>query len=217
MNLFAARDSIEKIDEGRKKAGYLGFQAMLGLADRGIVVFDPFSTLISEKAVLESGNIFYPGTVIEVSSGGKVEIGCGNVFWPGTILRSAGGGILVGDGSEFGPGGVVLTAGPGETIEIGDRCRLNCGATIQGKNSLGTGSQVLGAITLRGCVLRAGEDYRNPDPDVRGSVLKGSGFASGLSIERGEVINGRNELLQSMAELQRRYHPGAPGVPGGTA
>lgn len=218
MNLFAVNDSIKKLSLLRRKAGFLDFQELLGLEERGIVVFDPFSTLLSSRAVLGRNNRFYPQIIAELASGGKIEIGEGNVFWPGTVLRCQGGTIRIGAGSEFGPGGVTLLAGPGETIEIGDRCRFQDGAKLQGENSLGTGSQVLGPSILRKCVLREGEDFRHPDPDLRGGVLKGSGFASGLKIERGEVINGRNDFVQAMTERQRRYHPDAPGPttkPGG--
>ncbi len=210
MNSFAEGDYVENLERSRRNAGYLGVRELLGLVDRGISVFDPFSTLISVRAVLGRNSVFYPQTIVEIVSDGVTEIGEGNVFWPGTILRAAGGRIAIGDGCEFGPGGAVLTAGPGETIEIGDRCLLNSGATVRGKNALGTGAQVLGAVTLRNCILMAGEDHRFPDPDLRGGVLKGSGFAENLSIGRGEVINGRNQLLPSMTERQRRYHPGAP-------
>ncbi len=214
MNTFSEDDYVENLDLLRRNAGFLDFRAMLELYARGISVFDPFSTLISVRVVLGRNNVFYPQTIIEVGPGGLMEIGEGNVFWPGTILRASGGRISIGEGCEFGPGGAILAAGPGETIEIGDRCRLNSGAAVQGRNSIGTGAQVLGALSLRNCVLEAGEDHRFPDPDLRGGVLKGSGFAANLSIGRGEVVNGRNELLQSMAERQRRYHPDAPRVNG---
>ena len=212
MNLFAVNDSIKRLSSIRGKAGFLDFEQLLGLEAKGTVVFDPFSILLSSRAAIGRKNVFYPQVVVETASGGKVEIGEGNVFWPGTVIRCLGGTLKIGDGSEFGPGGVTISAGPGETVEIGDRCRLQDGAKIQGENSLGTGSQVLGPLTLRGCVLGAGEDYRHADPDERGGVLKGSGFASKLTVERGEVINGRTELTQGMAERQRRYHPEAPGA-----
>ncbi|HEX4226050.1 MAG TPA: hypothetical protein VHZ97_27040 [Pseudonocardiaceae bacterium] len=82
---------------------------------------------------------------------GSVRISTGNTLNVGThLVAEDGARIVIGDGGTFGPGGVQITVtGLGIECRIGDRVRLRDGAEIVGARTLGTGSQVLGAISAR--------------------------------------------------------------------
>jgi carbonic anhydrase/acetyltransferase-like protein (isoleucine patch superfamily) len=192
----------------RNERGFLSIDEVAALPET--VVLDPHSVLISRGVRIGAGNVFYPNVVIE-SDGGNISIGTGNRFLPAMFIRAArGSGVEIGDDGEFGPGGVTVDAAPGDCVRIGDGVRINGGATIGGGAVLGAGSQVLGAVTVRGTELAAGAGHTEPDPDLRGGVLKGTGRAFGLRIGIGEVINGAGGFTQDAVERQRRYHPDAP-------
>jgi hypothetical protein len=197
---------LDQIDRQRAGRGFLTVAEVLRLAGRGNVILDPFSTLISAEATIGTGNLFYPGVVVEARAAGAIAIGDGNIFHARTLLLAEGGSLTIGDGNEFGDGGVsVKTAGA--TIAIGDGGRYTQGAEINGRNTLGSGSQILGPIAVQRCTLGAGESYRHPDPDLRGAVLKGMGIARGLAVGQGEVINARATFEQARIERQAVYHP----------
>ncbi len=143
--------------------------------------------------------------VLEAHSGTLV-LGDENCLYPQTFLFAEQGKLSVGHRNVFGEGGVTFkTSAAGESLVVEDEGRYNQGATVLGTNRLGTGSQVLGSITVQRCELGAGESYRHPDPDRRGGVLKGVGAACGLAVYRGEVMNGR--IKQDSIERQTVYHP----------
>jgi hypothetical protein len=169
------------------------------------VVFDPYSTLLSVDAEIGAGNVFHPGVVIN----GRCRIGSGNTFHLGThLLADDGALIVIGDGGTLGPGGAQITAtGSGVACRIGDRVRLRNGAEIVGASTLGSGSQVLGPISARGVHLASGGDFTEPDPDLRGAVLKGFGRAQGIRLAVGEVINGLGDFAAAPVERQLSYHP----------
>jgi bifunctional N-acetylglucosamine-1-phosphate-uridyltransferase/glucosamine-1-phosphate-acetyltransferase GlmU-like protein len=196
-----------QLDRQRAEAGFLSLAATLDLIARGNTIFDPASTLIGAAVTLGTGNVLYPGVVIETRDGGTVSLGDRNVCATGTRIIAVGGAITIGSDNEFGDGGATLRVeGAGETLTIGDGGRYGGGAQLGGGSDLGSGSQVLGPITVRGCALGAGASYRHPDPDERGGVLKGVGMARGLTVARGEVVSTRPEFAQARIERQRDHH-----------
>lgn len=176
----------------------------------GNTILDPYSVLISKGVQVGNGNVFYPNVVIEVQGGGAIVIGDNNVFYPGTYLLSSAGSITAGSTNEFGPNGCTIKANMADAqLTIGDGGRYCDGANIMGKTSLGSGSQVLGSITVQGCTLAVGGTFQAPDPDERAAVLKGFGLARGLTLDQGQVVNGSGNFAERPVEWQRDYHPKA--------
>lgn len=168
------------------------------------------SVLISKGALIGAGNTFYPGVVIEQQGDGTLTIGDGNVFYPGTYILSTGGTVSIGDNNEFGPAGVTVKANaPDVVITIGSNGRYCDGVSIMGKTTLGTGSQILGNITVQSCTLADGGTFQESDPDKRAAVLKGFGLARNIALEIGQVVNGVGNFADSPVERQSSYHPKA--------
>ena len=200
------------IDRQRRALGFLTVAETLALAAGGNVVLDPHSILISSAARIGGDNRFYPGVTIEAGTGAAIAIGDGNVFWPDTVIAAASGTIAIGNANQFGPSGFTASLdGNGGRIEIGSHGRFREGASVSAGCILGDGAQILGPIQAQATILGAGGDYDKPDPNSRGGVLKGSGRARGLTIGRGQVIEGRGHFDRTDIKPQSFYHPrGAP-------
>jgi hypothetical protein len=195
------------IDEIRRRDGFLTIEETLSLCDRN-TVYDPFSTLISRHAHIGSGNVFYPCTTIRCQEDSSCSIGDRNVLHSLTMIEACGGMIAIGNGNTFGNGGFTAKADrPGARITIGDRGRYASGASVYGVSHLGTGSQILGQITVIDCILADGEDFTHDDPDNRAAVLKGYGPARKLRIGVGEVIFGKGAFEQANIQRQTDFHP----------
>lgn len=194
-------------DEHRARHGFRTLAEMAELAETN-VVFDLHSTLIAREATIGVDNVIYPCVVVRCD-GGECTIGSGNTLHPTTtVLAADGGRITIGDGCSLGPGGVQLKANkPGDVLVVGDRVRLLNGAEVVGASVLGAGSQVIGAIAAQRVRLGGGDDFTGPDPDRRGAVLKGFGFAREVSLETGDVVNGLGDFASTPVERQIAYHP----------
>ena len=199
-------DIIAIINAQRKQRGFLAVAYLLERYSKNIIL-DPFSTLISENIDMGEGNIIYPNVIIEAKNGGRMGLGSGNVLFPGTLFLADEGEIRIGNNNEFGDGGLRLKANiAGASITIGDFGRYTNGAEIIGKCVLGSGSQILGQITVQNCTLGSGESFKGSDPDLRGGLLKGFGLARNLDVKQGEVINGQGTFAQTSIERQASYH-----------
>ncbi|MEV0736930.1 hypothetical protein AB0I51_13380 [Streptomyces sp. NPDC050549] len=198
---------IDLMDEHRRRNGFLTLAGMAVLAETN-TVFDPFSTLIADDAVIGEGNIFFPGVVVQCD-GGTCSIGSGNTLHSSTLVIAANDGrIEIGNECSLGPGGVQIKADqPGSVVSVGNRARLLNGAEIVGAGVIGDGAQVLGAISARSVRLAGGDDFTGTDPDRRGAVLKGAGLARGIRLEAGEVVNGLGDFAAASVERQLAYHP----------
>jgi UDP-3-O-[3-hydroxymyristoyl] glucosamine N-acyltransferase len=198
-----------RLDAAREGAGFLGIAEVVALADRGVTIFDPLSTLVSRRAQIGAGCVLYPMVIIECDEASACFLGTGNTLLPGTRIVAVGGGrISVGAGSVIGEGGAQVKANrPDASIEIGDRTRLVGGAEVMGVTTIGNGCQVIGAIMAQSVRLEGGQDWAHSDPDERGAVLKGHGLARALHLSRGEVVNGTGDFSQAPVERQAAYHP----------
>ena len=198
-----------RLDAARESAGFLGIAEVVALAERGVTIFDPLSTLVSRHARIGAGCVLYPAVIIDCDQASACVLGTGNTLLPGTrIVAADGGRISVGAGNVIGEGGAQVKANrPDAAIEIADRTRLAAGAEIMGVSTIGTGCQVIGAIMAQSVRLEGGQDWTHPDPDERGAVLKGHGLARSLHLSRGEVINGNGDFSQAPVERQAAYHP----------
>ena len=166
------------------------------------------SVLISENVLIGKNNIFYPNVVIECHEEGAIEVGNNNTFYPGTYILCSNGKITIGNNNDFGPSGLTIKANfPDAVITVGDGGRYSDGASIMGRSTLGSGSQVLGNITVQSCVLGEGASFTELDPDKRGAVLKGMGLARNLTLTAGQVINGLGDFSKAPIEQQSFYHP----------
>jgi len=192
----------------RQSKGFLSVDELAAAYGKQNTILDPYSVLISKHAIIGSGNTIYPNVILECQGDGTIAIGDDNTFYPGTYILSSAGAVKIGNGNEFGPAGLTIKANmPDALIVIGDNGRYCDGASIMGKTTLGSGSQILGNITVQGCSLAAGGDFQEQDPDKRAAVLKGFGLARGITLEVGRVVNGVGNFADAPIEWQRDYHP----------
>lgn len=198
-------------DEQRNKKGFYTVAHLIDTIGVQNCILDEHSVLISNGTIIGQGNVFYPGVIIERAGEGALKIGSDNVFYPGTYIYGSHGNIVIGDKNEFGPAGVTIRANiPEVRIEIGNEGRYCEGANIVGNSTLGSGSQVIGPISVQSCTLANGGSSKEPDPDKRASVLKGYGRARGIKLAIGQVVNGSGDFADSPIETQRSYHPRVP-------
>jgi hypothetical protein len=198
----------DHLDAVRRHQGLLTIGEVIDLARRGNIVYDPCSTLIAVRAVIGSGNTFFPNVFLLCGEGGRLELGDGNVLHANTLIEATQGEVRIGSRNQFGEGGFTAKANrPGAFIRIGDGGRYLHGTAVFGQSELGSGSQLLGTISVDGCVLEPGGGFAEPDPDRRAGLLKGHGTARGLRVPRGQVIVGSGTF--SMRDLlpQSRFHP----------
>ncbi|MCO7263680.1 hypothetical protein [Dickeya zeae] len=200
--------NVDVFDKARIQNGFLTIGEIVELCEKGNLIYDPFSVLISENIEIGTGNIFYSNIIVSVSNGHTVKIGDKNIFYSNTVIEASAGDILVGSENQFGEGGVTIKANRiSSSIEIGCYGRYLGGASIFGTCLLESGSQVLGQITVDSCHLQHGGSWREPNPDNRAGLLKGYGVARNLTVGKGRVINGAGSFDESMLELQSSYHP----------
>ena len=83
MTLAASRT-----DAARKSLGFITLEETAALADRGVIVPDPGSTLVSAEVSLGSGVVLWPNTVLQCSAGGVIGIGAGTFIYPGTRIAA---------------------------------------------------------------------------------------------------------------------------------
>lgn len=197
-------------DKARQALGFLSLSATAALADRGIILPDSASVLISEGVGLSAGVVLWPGTIVQVQGGGRVGIGTGTNLFPGTRIVAAGGTVTIGAKAEIGEeGGFTLKADAGAEIAIGDGARLLGGGSLTLSNRIGRGAQILGPIRCQNCRLGDGGSYREPDPDRRGGVLKGMGVARNLDVPQGHVIQAFGLFAEAPMRRQSFFHPRA--------
>jgi acetyltransferase-like isoleucine patch superfamily enzyme len=194
---------IEAINQHRHKLGFLTVEELL---ESDNTFLDPFSILISCNVTLGKGNTFYPSTVLQTLGQGSVTLGDDNVFTPHCFVHVAGV-VRIGDNNLFGDGGLTARVSEGETLTIGNYGRYINGAALTGNNSLGDGSQIIGPIRVQQCVLASGEDFNHPELDERGAVLKGYGLARGVTLQCGQVIDGRGTFAMDDVKMQSFFHP----------
>ncbi|MFC5663519.1 GNAT family N-acetyltransferase [Kitasatospora misakiensis] len=208
-----------QLDRLRRERGLLTPAELLGLAERGITVLDPFSVIVSRRVELGPDNVLYPGVVVECDERSHCAVGPGNVLHGGTRITAAdGGSITIGARSQIGDGGTRITAGAHERIDIGDEVRLSGGAEVTGDSLLGHGSQILGQISARSVELAAGHPHTFPDPDGRGGVLKGYGKVSGVLVGQGDVLPDVDlDMDERYIQRQRTYHAESPRLGPGPA
>jgi carbonic anhydrase/acetyltransferase-like protein (isoleucine patch superfamily) len=198
-----------RLDAVRDSAGFLGVAQVIALADNGVMVYDPFSVLISRGVLIGKGCVLYPMVTIECDGRSTCTLGAGNTLLSGTrIVAEAGGHVTIGARNLIGEGGAQVKANrPGTSIVIGNQSRITGGAEITGTCMIGDGCQVIGAVMAQSVRLDGGQSWTHPDPDARGAVLKGRGLARGLHLRTGEVINGNGDFSSAPVERQAAYHP----------
>lgn len=196
------------MDEARTRLGFLPRDGTIALARHGVVLPDPSSVLVSGDVRLGEDVVLWPNVILQISEGGNIAIGPGTNLFPGTRIVAAGGSVTVGAATEIGEeGGFTVKAGAGEIIEIGDGARLLGGGSLALSNRIGRGAQILGPIRCQNCRLGDGGTYRDPEPDERGGVLKGSGVARGIEVPRGHVIQAFGLFAEAVMRQQSYFHP----------
>lgn len=201
---------IHMMDAARAALGFLDSEGLGALAAKGVLILDPFSTLVSPRVAIEPGAVLWPNVTLETRTGGRIRVGARTRLFPGCRLLADGGSIDIGSDVEFGDeGGFSAKVKPGETIEIGNRARLTGGGCLAESSSLGAGAQILGRIDVRSCRLGAGRDYAETDPDRRGAVLKGSGQARNITLGQGQVIQAFGLFSDAEIRPQSFFHPGS--------
>jgi carbonic anhydrase/acetyltransferase-like protein (isoleucine patch superfamily) len=195
-------------DAARERLGFLSEAEIIALSRLGILSPDPGSVLVSGDVRLAEDVVLWPNVILQISAGGRITIGPGTNLFPGTRIVASGGSVTVGAGAEIGEeGGFTLKAGAGETIDIGDGARLLGGGSLTLSNRIGRGAQILGPIRCQNCLLGDGGTYRDPEPDARGGVLKGSGVARGIEVPQGHVIQAFGLFAEDVMRRQSYFHP----------
>ncbi|MEE1657821.1 hypothetical protein VB618_16590 [Microvirga sp. CF3062] len=206
------RDVQIPSDEARQRLGFLPIAETAALAHRGVVIPDPASVLVSSDTRLEKGVILWPGVILQVLEGGDIVIGDDTQLFPGSRLVASGGSIKVGACAEIGEeGGFTLKAEARDLIEIGDGARLLGGGSLILSNRVGRGAQIVGPIRCQNCTLGDGGTYRDPEPDERGAVLKGSGVARNIDVPTGCVIQAFGLFSEGVIRQQSYFHPKPAG------
>ncbi|MBA1157089.1 hypothetical protein [Microvirga mediterraneensis] len=195
-------------DEAQQRLGFLSREETAALGHRGILLPDPGSVLVSPGVRLDEDVVLWPGVILQASSHGRIAIGPGTNLFPGTRVVASGGAVTIGSGAEIGEeGGFTIKAGVGDTIAIGNGTRLLGGGSLTLTNRIGRGAQILGPIRCQNCTLGDGGTYRDPEPDERGGVLKGSGVARGIAIPQGHVIQAFGLFHEAVMRRQSYFHP----------
>ncbi|QRM31454.1 hypothetical protein [Microvirga sp. VF16] len=196
------------MDDARNHLGFLSRDETIALARRGILVPDPGSVLVSGDVRLAEDIVLWPNVILQISAGGSIAIGRGTHLFPGTRIVALGGSVIIGNEAEVGEeGGFTIKAGAGETIDIEDGVRLLGGGSLILSNRIGRGAQILGPIRCQNCTLADGGTYRDPEPDERGGVLKGSGVARGIEVPQGHVIQAFGPFTDAVMQRQSYFHP----------
>ena len=196
-------------DDARRALGFLTEGETEALGEHGIVVPDPSSVLVSSRVELGSGSVLWPGIILRLAIG-RLAIGAATQCYPGTRVVVEGGSVVIGRDCEIGEeGGFTVKADTGHIIAIGDGARLLGGGSLSGSNHVGAGGQILGGIRCRDCHLGDGGDHRDPEPGLRGGVLKGFGVARGLEVPRGHVIQAFGDFAGAPLRHQTFFHPEA--------
>jgi acetyltransferase-like isoleucine patch superfamily enzyme len=197
-----------QLDKARRKSGFLTIAETLELTARGNTIYDPYSTLIARKAEIGTGNVFYPNTRLEMQGRARITICDDNVLSSGTVICSNQGPITIGNQNMLGDGCILITTHRKQaTITVGSNTRLRGFIEIDGKSSLGDGSQMLGHISAIDLRLAAGQPHTHSIADERAAVLKGNGRAQGISLAIGEVIAGDGSFVATDVRMQSYYHP----------
>jgi carbonic anhydrase/acetyltransferase-like protein (isoleucine patch superfamily) len=195
-------------DAARERLGFLSEADTIALSRLGIVLPDPGSVLVSGDVRLAEDVVLWPSVVLQVAMGGGIMIGRGTNLFPGTRIVASGGSVTIGAKAEIGEeGGFTLKVGAGEAIDIGDGARLLGGGSLTLSNRIGRGAQILGPIRCQNCILGDGGTYRDPEPDERGGVLKGSGVARGIEVPQGHVIQAFGLFAEAVMRRQSYFHP----------
>jgi carbonic anhydrase/acetyltransferase-like protein (isoleucine patch superfamily) len=199
---------MDQADGARRSLGFLSLQDTKALSDRGIVIPDPHSILISPQVQLGIGAVLWPGVILQCLEAGQIEIEAGTALYPGTRIVASDGSVRIGQATEIGEeGGFTIIAEGGDEIMIGDEARLLGGGSLIRSNRIGRGAQILGAIRCQNCVLGDGGSYRDPEPDERGGVLKGAGVARHVEVPQGYSIQAFGLFADAAMHRQSHFHP----------
>ncbi len=199
---------IAPLNAIRIAQGFLTIPEVIDLAQGGNVIYDPFSVLISRRCKIGINNTIFPCVSLISSEQGELQIGDNNTFHTNTLLSAETGMISIGANNQFGEGGFTAKANrEGATIRMGDFGRYLGGACVFGQCDLGSGSQILGPITVDSCFLEAGGSYLDHNPDMRAGLLKGAGIARNLVVPVGQVIAGNGMFRADDMQPQSFFHP----------
>ncbi|GAA1402632.1 hypothetical protein [Oerskovia paurometabola] len=196
-------------DERPLRVPFLDRAGVEALAAIGVVVPAPDAVWVSGRARFAPGVVLHPTVVVECDGTSSVTVSEGAVLHPGTrISATNGASVRVGARTTLGPGGCTLVA-DGEELHVGADGRYRM-ALLLGPGTYGDGCQVLGPIEARACTLEGGQPGDAPDVASRGALLKGAGRAAGITLRRGQVVNGAGDFRRAPVEDQTAYHPVGP-------
>ncbi|MDB4978415.1 MAG: hypothetical protein JWM56_601 [Candidatus Peribacteria bacterium] len=200
---------LEQIDGARKDHNLFTVGDLLEMQNlKNNIFLDPFSCLISNNVRIGIGNIFYSNITILSQEDSIVDIGNENTFFPQTCIRLAkSANLVLGSNIQLGDGGVLMRLTSDNVVRLEDKSRLIGGVQIIGSLTCGIGSQILGQIVIKNCILDGGKDSSEPNADLRGAVLKGFGVADSLRVPTGKVIYGHGIFKEDALENQSFYHP----------
>jgi len=195
-------------DAARSRLGFLSAAETAALAQGGVVMPEPGSVLVSRHVRIEENVVLWPNVILQILEDGSLAVGRNTQLFPGTRIVASGGSVSIGADVEIGEeGGFTVKAGAGESIHVGDGARLLGGGSLTLSNRIGRGAQILGPIRCQNCTLGDGGTYRDPDPDGRGGVLKGTGVARGIEVPQGHAIQAFGLFAGAEMRRQSYFHP----------
>ncbi len=202
------RSEIDFINQQRLSAWFLSLEETMALGVNN-TIFDPRSTLISQWVKMGVWNTLYPNTTIILQRWSELTIGNENVLYPSTYFEASNWWKLTIQSYNHFEWWVSIKANmPMAIIEVWNNGRyINQLLQVLWKTSLWDGSQVIGAITIQNCILDAGEDFRNLDPDKRWWLLKWYGVVRNLNVPTGKGIEGFWAFDLDSIFQQSQNHP----------
>lgn len=207
--LLMFEDVFLQVNLQREAQGFLSIEAILGLQRNRIVVLNPFATFISKHVHFSGSCQIGSGAILMASAADSLVIEDGVTFAGNVEVEAINGGkIRIGNNAAIGhDGGFSIKANRSNAvIQIGENARLMGGGALYGKSIVGDGAQILGSIKVQDCILDGGGNFEEADPGLRGAVLKGMGWANGLKISRGQVIQACGDFSLAPVRQQVEFH-----------
>jgi len=199
---------IDFINQQRDSAWFISLEETIALGAQN-TIFDPRSTLISRWVQIGVWNVLYPNVTIRLWEESCLSIGDQNIFYSSTYLEASNWwSLTIWSHNHFEWWISIKSNMSTAMITVWNNGRyINQVLQVLWKTNLWDWSQIIGAITAQNCILDAGEDFQNPDPDKRWWLLKWYWVARNLQIPLGQWLEGFGSFGLEGIFFQSQNHP----------